>query len=145
MQLLLHLAHAGQLILPRVVEVDLGARLKVARVLAQAAGSRVAARAHAAVVAQPALVQVRVAQRLVHADPLVRVQRQHLAHEVDGLVCGPLAQAVQRRDVGVLGALGQHVLLGAVAGVLEVLQGRCTQQVGDQVQLTDRAGGLKKN
>ena len=51
-------------------------------------GGGVAAGAHAGVVAQPALIQVGMIQRLRHRDPLVRVQRQHLAQQVDGLVGG---------------------------------------------------------
>ena len=102
-----------------------------------------ATRAHTTVISQPALVEVGVAQRLLHTDPLVRVKRQHFVHEVDGLVGGPLAEAVQGRDVGPFRALGQHVLFGALARVLEVGEGGGAEQVRDQVELSDGTGGLK--
>ena len=144
MQLLLDLVDAGQLGLPGVVEGLLGHGLKVPRVLSHAGGRGVAAGAHTAVVTQPSLVQVRVVQRFRHAHPLVRVHGQHLGHQVDGLVGGPLPHRVQHRDGRWLHALGEHVPLSGVAGVLEVGQGRCAQQVSDQLQLLDRTRRLKR-
>ena len=77
-------------------------------------------------------------------NSLVWVHGEHLAHEVDCLVGGPLAHRVERGDAGGLDAAAQHVALGCVAGVLEVSQGRGTQQVRDKVQLLDRTTRLKK-
>jgi hypothetical protein len=105
-------------------------------------GRGVAAGAHAGVVAQPPLVQVGMIQRLRHRDPLVRVQRQHLAQQVDGLVGGGGADGVEGSDAGRLHAAAQHVALGRVARVLQVGERGRPQQVSDQVQLLDGGGGL---
>ena len=79
MKLVLDLGHAGELLLPLVGKGALRDGLEVADVLARARLLRgEAAGAHARVVAQAALVQVRVVQRLGHRDPLLGVQRQHL-------------------------------------------------------------------
>ena len=119
--------------------------LEVPGVLPHAGRGGDAAGAHAGVVAEAALVQVRVVQRLAHADPLLGVQGQHLAQQVDGLVRGRGAEGVERRDGGRLAAPRQHVSLGGLAGVLHVGEGGCAQQVRDQLQLLDRGGGLQHN
>ena len=59
----------------------LGGGLEVPGVLPHAGRGGDAAGAHAGVVAEAALVQVRVVQRLRHRDPLLGVQRQHLKEE----------------------------------------------------------------
>ena len=143
MQSLLHLAHTGQLGLPHVVEDLLCGGLEVPGVLAHALGRALAAGTHAAVVSQSALVQVGMVQGLANTDPLLRVEGQHLAEEVDGLVCGGGPQGVEGGDGGRFAAPGQHVSLGRLTGVLHVGQGGRPQQVGDQLQLLDRRGGLK--
>ena len=143
MQSLLHLAHTGQLGLPHVVEDLLCGGLEVPGVLAHALGRALAAGTHAAVVSQSALVQVGMVQGLAHTDPLLRVEGQHLAQQVDGLVGGGGPEGVEGGDGGRFAAPGQHVSLGRLTGVLHVGQGGRPQQVGDQLQLLDRRGGLK--
>ena len=98
--------------------------------------------AHAGVVAQAALVQVGMVQRLRHRDPLVRVQGEHLAEQVHRLVGGRGADGVEGGNAGRLHAAAQHVSLGRVAGVLEVGERGRAQQVRDQIQLLDGGGGL---
>ena len=143
MESLLDLAHTGQLHLPQVVEDLLRCRLEVPGVLSHALGRALAAGAHTAVVAQSALVQVGMVQSLPHTDPLLRVEGQHLAQEVDGLVGGGGPEGVEGGHGGRFAAPGQHVSLGCLAGVLHVGQGGRPQQVGDQLQLLDRRRGLK--
>lgn len=65
------LLHRRQLPLPDVVERAAGERLKVGRVLAHAVACCEAALAHARVVPQAALVQVRMRQGVHDSDPLV--------------------------------------------------------------------------
>ena len=98
---------------------------------------------HARVVAQPAFVQVGVVECLKHTNPLLRVQGEHLAQQVDGLMGGGGSEGVEGRHAGRLASLGQHVSLGGLAGVPHVREGGGAQQVGDQVQLLDWRGGLK--
>lgn len=62
------LPHRQQAVLVAVAERPLGHRLEVARVHS-AAGNRVAALTHAGVVAQAALIQVRVGQGVAAGDP----------------------------------------------------------------------------
>ena len=143
MESLLDLADTGQLHLPHVVKYLVGGRLKVPGVLPHALGRALAAGAHAAVVAEAALVKVRMVESLPHTDPLLGVQCQHLAQQVDGLVCGGGPEGVEGGDGGRFAAPGQHVSLGRLTGVLHVGQGGRPQQVGDQLQLLDRRGGLK--
>ena len=132
-----------QIIIDHFDGTHLGGGLEVPGVLPHAGRGGDAAGAHAGVVAEAALVQVRVVQRLAHADPLLGVQGQHLAQQVDGLVRGRGAEGVERRDGGRLAAPRQHVSLGGLAGVLHVGEGGCAQQVRDQLQLLDRGGGLQ--
>jgi len=75
-------SHRAQVLLEAVVELGIGDGLKVAGV--DAAGRRgVAARAHAGVVAQPALVQVRVGQGVLRRDPLgLETQEELLYHRL---------------------------------------------------------------
>ena len=82
-------------------------------------------------------------QRLPHTDPLLGVEGQHLAQQVDGFVGGGGPQGVEGRHGGRFAAPGEHVSLGGLAGVLHVGQGGRPQQVGDQLQLLDGRGGLK--
>ena len=142
-QPLLDLGDAGELELPRVIEHVLGGGLEVPGVLPHALGRGHAAGAHAAVVAQPALVQVGVGQGLAHTDPLLWVEGEHLAQQVDGLVGGGGPEGVERGHGGRLAAPGQHVALGGLAGVLHVGEGGRAQQVSDQLQLLDGGRGLK--
>ena len=142
-QPLLDLGDAGQLELPRVVEHVLGGGLEVPGVLAHPLRRGHATGAHAAVVAQPALVQVGMGQSLAHTDPLLGVEAEHLAQQVDGLVGGGGPEGVQGGHGGRLAASGEHVALGGLAGVLHVGEGGCAQQVRDQLQLLDRGRGLK--
>ena len=90
-----HFGDAGEVVLPGVVEEHLGNGLKVSCVLAHARAGAVAAGAHAGVISQPALVQVGVVERLEHPDSLLRVEGEHLAEQVDGLVGGTGAKGVQ--------------------------------------------------
>ena len=141
-ELVLDLVDARQVTLPRVVEGSVGLWLKVSSVH-PVARFCVAARAHAGVIAEPPLVQVGVVESLQHPDSLLRVEGEHLAEQVDGLVGGAGAQRVERGDAGGLAALGQHVPLGRLAGVPHVGEGGGAQQVGDQVQLLDWGRGLQ--
>ena len=143
MQSVLHLAHTGQLHLPQVVEDLLRCRLEVPGVLSHALGRALAAGAHTAVVPQSPLVQVGMVQSLPHTDPLLRVQGQHLAQQVDGLVGGGGTQGVEGGDGGRFAAPGEHVSLGCLTGVLHVRQGGRPQQVRDELQLLYRRRGLK--
>ena len=143
MQPVFHFGDAGEVVLPGVVEEHLGNGLEVSRVLAHARAGAVAAGAHARVVSEPALVQVGVVESLQHPDSLLRVEGEHLAEQVDGLVGGAGAQRVERGDAGGLAALGQHVPLGRLAGVPHVGEGGGAQQVCDQVQLLDWGRGLQ--
>ena len=143
-QPLLDLGDAGQLELPRVIEHVLGGGLEVPGVLPHALGRGHTAGAHAGVVSQPPLVQVGVSQRLAHADPLLRVEAEHLAQQVDGLVSGGTAECVEGGDGGWLAAPGEHVALGSLTGVLHVREGGRAQQVRDQLQLLDWGRGLKQ-
>ena len=95
-QPLLHLGHAGQLQLPHVIKHLISCWLEVPGVLSHALGSAHTTRAHAAVVSQSPLVQVGMVQSLAHADPLLRVQAQHLTQQVDGLVGGGGSEGVER-------------------------------------------------
>ena len=144
-QPVLHFGHAGKVGFPGVVEKHLGNGLEVSGVLAHARAGAVAASAHAGVVAQPALVQVGVVERLEHPDSLLGVEGEHLAEQVDGLVGGTGAKGVQGGDAGRFASLGEHVALGRLAGVPHVGQGGGAQQVRDQVQLLDRGGGLQQD
>ncbi len=96
-KLLLDLRDAGQLALPVVVERSIGSGLELPAVLSQAGRRSVTTVAHARVVAQPALVQVRVVQRLDDANTLLRVEREHLAKQVHGFVRDGRRKGVQRR------------------------------------------------
>ena len=117
--------------------------LEVPGVLPHAGRGGDAAGAHAGVVAEAALVQVRVVQGLAHADPLLGVEGEHLAQKVDGLVGGGGPEGVECGHGGRLAAPGQHVPLGRLAGVLHVGEAGGAQQVGDQLQLLDGGRGLK--
>ena len=143
MESVLHLAHTGQLHLPQVVEDLLGSWLEVPGVLTHALSCALTTGAHTAVVAQSALVKVRMVESLPHTDSLLRVQGQHLAQQVDGLVGGGGPEGVQGSDGGRFASPGEHVSLGCLAGVLHVGQGGRPQQVGDQLQLLYRRRGLK--
>ena len=140
-----HFGHAGKVGFPGVVEEHLGDRLEVSGVLAHAGAGAVAAGAHAGVVSEPALVQVRVVERLQHPDSLLGVKGEHLAEQVDGLVGGTGAKGVEGGHTGRFSSLGEHVALGSLAGVPHVGEGGRAQQVRDQVQLLDRGGGLQQD
>jgi len=140
-QFVLDLVDARQVSLPVVAEGAFRFRLEVARVLADAGGGGGdAAAAHAGVIAQSTLVQVGMVERLHHSDPLLRIERQHLAEEVDRLVSGGLAEGVQGGDGGRLLAPREHVSLGGLAGELHVGERGGAQEVGDKLELLD--GGL---
>lgn len=80
MSLTFDLSHGAQVLLKAVVELGLGDGLEVAGVDAPGGGG-VAAPAHAGVVAQATLVQVRVGQRVLRRDPLgLRVQTRDADH-----------------------------------------------------------------
>ena len=98
MESVLDLTDAGQLHLPHVVEDLVGGGLKVPGVLSHALGRALAAGAHTAVVAESALVKVRMVESLPHADPLLGVEGEHLAQEVDGLVGGGGPEGVEGGD-----------------------------------------------
>ena len=144
-QPVLHFGHAGKVGFPGVVEKHLGNGLEVSGVLAHTGAGAVAASAHAGVVAQPALVQVGVVERLEHPDSLLGVEGEHLAEQVDGLVGGTGAKGVQCGDAGRFASLGEHVALGSLAGVPHVGEGGGAQQVRDQVQLLDGGRGLQQD
>ena len=142
---LLDLGRGRQLALPLVVEVALGRGLEVQGELAQVGpGVGVAAPAHAGVVPEPALVQVRVVERLRHGHALVRVQLKQAQQEVHGVVGGAGAEGVEGGGRRRLGAAAQHVALGRVARVAHVGQAGSAQQVGDQLQLLDRTLSLQE-
>lgn len=68
------LVHGGELPLPAVVEGVRRDRLEVGRVVSRGGRRAVAALAHARVVAQPPLLEVRVRQRVHHGYSLGRVE-----------------------------------------------------------------------
>lgn len=63
------MSHRAQVLLKAIIKLGISDRLKVAGVN-PARGRGVAAFAHAGVVSQPALVQVRVCQSVFRRDPL---------------------------------------------------------------------------
>lgn len=65
------LVHGREFALPQIVERLTSGRLEFAGVLAHAGRCGEAALAHARVVPQPALVQVRMGQRIDHRDAFV--------------------------------------------------------------------------
>ena len=95
MESVLDLTDTGQLHLPHVVKDLVGGWLEVSGVLSHALGCALAAGAHTAVVPEPALVKVRMVESLSHTDPLLGVEGQHLAQEVDGLVCSGGPECVE--------------------------------------------------
>lgn len=80
-----------------------------------------------------------------HADPLVGVQGEHLAQEVDGLVGHAGGQGVQVGDRGRLGASREDVSFGGLAGELHVVDAGGAKEIGDEFQLLDGALGLEQN
>lgn len=82
-----------QAVIVAVAEVAVGGRFKVPRVHAPT-GHRVAALAHARVVAQTALVQVGVGEGVAARDPFGRIKHQHTTQQVHGLVGRPVRQHV---------------------------------------------------
>lgn len=74
MLLTFDLMHRGQLPLPAVVEGVMRRGLQVGRVVPRGGGRAVAAFAHARVVAKPALLQVRVGERVHDRDTFRRVE-----------------------------------------------------------------------
>ena len=71
---LFHLLHGGEFPFPEIVERMRRGRLEVPRVLSQASAGRVTARAHARMISQSPLVQIRMRQCIHHGDPLVGIE-----------------------------------------------------------------------
>ena len=82
---------------------------------------------------------------LDHVDPLLGVQGEHLAQEMDGLMSGAGWQCVQVGDGGWLRPSGQDVPFGGLAGELHVVDRRGAEQVSNELQLLDGWLGLKEN
>lgn len=133
-----------QAVLVAVAEGALGDGLEVAGVDTPT-GDGVAALAHTGVVAQASLVQVRVGQRVAAGDPLGRVEDQHAAQQVNGLVGGAVRQHVEHRQRRRLVGPPQDVGPGPFTGRGQRGQRRRPQQVRDQVQLLDGALGLEQD
>lgn len=74
-----------------------------------------------------------------------RVEDEHLAQKMHGVVRRVRAERVQRRHGRRLRGPAQHVRAGALARVPHVLQRRGAQQLGDQLQLLDGALRLEED
>lgn len=96
MDYLFDLSHRAQVLLKAIIKLGISDGLKVTGVNT-AGGCGVAAFAHACVVAESTLVQVRVSQGILCWNPLWRIKHQHPAEEVDSFMGCLARQCVQNR------------------------------------------------
>lgn len=80
-----------------VAERSICRRLKVPGIH-PTAGHGVTALAHAGVVPQTTLVQVRVRQSVTAWDTLSRIEHKHATQKMNSFMCGPIRQHVQNRQ-----------------------------------------------
>jgi hypothetical protein len=84
-----------------------------------------------------------VVEGLNDVNPLLRVEREHLAQEVDGLVSGAWRQRVQTGDRGRLEAPTEDVSFSSVASELHFVHGGRAQEISDKFKLLNRTLRLK--
>jgi len=81
---------------------------------------------------------------LHHVDSLLWVQGEHLAQEVDGLVCSAGRERVQASDGGGLEASRDDMTLGGLAGELHFIDRWSSKEISDELKLLNWALGLEE-
>lgn len=104
---------------------------------------RLAATAHTRVETQSALVQIGMGQSVDDIDSLLRIENEHLAEEVDGLVRRLRRQRIQSGQCGRLSRAANHVFTGGLAGARHVLHVWRAQQIRNELQLNYSAAARR--
>lgn len=148
-QLTANLMGGSQLTFPMILEWLDGRRFQVWSVStnghrAGLTGSLTTA-AHTGVETESTFIQIRMRQSVNNVDPFFRIEDQHLAKEMDGLMCGLWRQSVQSGQWRRFSRTTDHVFTGSFACAWHIFHVGCAQEVCDQFQLLDGCLSLEKD
>ena len=94
---------------------------------------RIAACAHAAVIAHSAVVKIRATERIDNAYALLRVELKHLLKQMNRIGAGMRVFIGEATRIGVSMRAAKHMIAGALACALHRLGARRSQQMNDHI------------